>query len=145
MVYVYILSFLSSFFFILFVLHKRQDKTRQGEMRGAQQVQQVLGAVSRYSVAVGVAGSLLASSLYTVDGGERAVIFDRLAGVKKDVKGEGTHLLIPFIQKPIIFEVRTQAHEVSSHTGSRDLQTVEVALRLLYRPDMNMLPEIFSK
>ena len=114
-------------------------------MRGAQQVQQVLGAVSRYSVAVGVAGSLLASSLYTVDGGERAVIFDRLAGVKKDVKGEGTHLLIPFIQKPIIFEVRTQAHEVSSHTGSRDLQTVEVALRLLYRPDMNMLPEIFSK
>lgn len=108
-------------------------------------MQRVLGAVSRYSVVIGVGASLVASSLYTVDGGERAVIFDRLAGVKKEVKGEGTHFLIPFIQKPIIFEVRTQAHEVSSHTGSRDLQTVEVSLRLLYRPDMKMLPEIFSK
>jgi hypothetical protein len=45
----------------------------------------------------------------------------------------------------VSWQVRTQAHEVSSHTGSRDLQTVEVSLRLLYRPDMNMLPEIFSK
>jgi prohibitin 1 len=125
------------------------------------QLNSFLTAVSRYSLLFGVGGSLLATSLYTVDGGERAVIFDRLSGVKKEVKGEGTHFLIPFIQKPIIFEVRmcfacclsltkllkvrTQAHEVSSHTGSRDLQTVEVALRLLYRPDMNMLPEIFSK
>ena len=88
---------------------------------------------------------VLFANRYTVDGGERAVIFDRISGVKQTVTGEGTHFLMPFIQKPIIFEVRTQAHEVSSHTGSRDLQTVEVALRVLYRPDVNMLPEIFSK
>ncbi len=54
-----------------------------------------------------------------VDGGECAVIFDRIYGVKQGVVGEGTHFLIPGLQKPIIFEVRTQAHEVSSHTGSR--------------------------
>jgi prohibitin 1 len=78
-----------------------------------------------------------------VDGGQRAVIFDRFSGVKKSVVGEGTHLLIPFIQKPIIFEVRTQYHEVATHTGSRDLQTVEVALRVLYKPDVAMLPTIF--
>lgn len=80
-----------------------------------------------------------------MDGGQRAVIFDRFDGVKKGVVGEGTHFLIPLIQKPIMFEVRTQAHEVSSYTGSRDLQTVEVALRVLFRPDIDKLPNIFSK
>jgi hypothetical protein len=36
--------------------------------------------------------------LYTVDGGQRAVIFDRLQGVKDEVTGEGTHFLIPGLQ-----------------------------------------------
>jgi prohibitin 1 len=74
----------------------------------SQQIQTLLGAVSRMSVVAGVAGSLLAASMYTVDGGERAVIFDRLQGVKKEIKGEGTHLLLPIMQKPIIFQVRTR-------------------------------------
>ncbi len=104
-----------------------------------------MGALAKWTLVLGTGAAAVSSSLYTVDGGERAVIFDRLSGVKQTVTGEGTHFLLPFIQKPIIFEVRTQAHEVSSHTGSRDLQTVEVALRLLYRPDVAKLPQIFSK
>lgn len=34
----------------------------------------------------------------SVDGGQRAVIFDKFQGVLPDVKGEGTHFKIPFIQ-----------------------------------------------
>lgn len=34
----------------------------------------------------------------TVDGGQRAVIFDKFRGILPDVKGEGTHFRIPFIQ-----------------------------------------------
>ncbi len=105
---------------------------------------QLLGSVVKWSLGLGVLGVSLSTSLYTVDGGERAVIFDRLAGVKQKVVGEGTHFRIPIVQTPVIFEVRTQAHEVSSHTGSRDLQTVEVSLRLLYRPDIESLPKIYS-
>lgn len=40
-----------------------------------------------------------------VDGGHRAVLFDRLQGVKDNVKGEGLHFLIPWIQKPIVFDI----------------------------------------
>jgi prohibitin 1 len=114
-----------------------------GRMRGAQ-IDQLLGAVAKWSLGLGILGVSLSTSLYTVDGGERAVIFDRLAGVKQKVIGEGTHFRIPIVQTPVIYEVRTQAHEVSSHTGSRDLQTVEVSLRLLYRPDIDSLPKIYS-
>jgi prohibitin 1 len=33
------------------------------------------------------------------------VLFDRLVGVKDNVKGEGIHFLVPWIQKPIIFDI----------------------------------------
>lgn len=59
------------------------------------------------------------SSFITVDGGQRAVIFDRFTGVKPDVIGEGTHMLIPGIQKPIIFDIRSTPRVVSTITGSK--------------------------
>ena len=33
-----------------------------------------------------------------VDGGTRAVIFDKISGVQQKVVGEGTHIRIPFLQ-----------------------------------------------
>ena len=40
---------------------------------------------------------MINSALYNVEGGHRAVIFDRFAGVKQEVVGEGTHLMIPWV------------------------------------------------
>lgn len=51
--------------------------------------------------------------------GERAVIFNRLKGVKQDVYSEGTHFLLPWFEWPIIFDVRTRPRVVQSLTGSR--------------------------
>jgi prohibitin 1 len=50
---------------------------------------------------------LLKSMLYTVDGGERAIIYDIFKGIENNViKGEGMHFKMPFVEKPIIFDVR---------------------------------------
>jgi hypothetical protein len=54
-----------------------------------------------------------------VDGGHRAVIFDRFRGVQEEVVGEGTHFLIPWVQKPIIFDVRARPRNVPVITGSK--------------------------
>lgn len=54
-----------------------------------------------------------------MDGGHRAVIFDRFSGVKKQVIGEGTHFFIPWVQKPIIFDVRSRPRNVPVMTGSK--------------------------
>jgi hypothetical protein len=35
---------------------------------------------------------------HLVDGGRRAVIFDKVYGIQKKVVGEGTHFRIPFFQ-----------------------------------------------
>lgn len=54
-----------------------------------------------------------------VEGGHRAVIFDRFYGVKHEVVGEGTHFLIPVLQKPIIFDARAKPRNIPVVTGSK--------------------------
>lgn len=87
---------------------------------------------------------LLQQSMYDVDGGSRAVIFDRISGVKKDVVGEGTHFLVPWLQKAILFDVRTRPRNIMTTTGSKDLQMVSITLRLLHRPEIAKLPAVYQ-
>eukprot|EP00871_Galdieria_phlegrea_P000004 jgi/Galph1/1003/GphlegSOOS_G5848.1 len=82
--------------------------------------------------------------LYNVDGGHRAVIFNKVTGVQPKVYGEGTHVRIPFIEMPIIYDVRAKPRSVQSLTGSRDLQMVQITLRVLSRPDPEKIPIIYQ-
>eukprot|EP00741_Cyanophora_paradoxa_P011202 tig00020554_g10822.t1 len=81
-------------------------------------------------------------SLYNVEGGHRAVVFNRIVGVKDKVYEEGTHVRIPWFDKPIIFDVRSKPKNFPSLTGTRDLQMVNITLRVLSKPDVRKLPEI---
>jgi len=103
-----------------------------------------LAPLVKYLGAAGGLGWLGYNSLYTVDGGHRGVVFNRLQGVKDQVYGEGTHLVVPWFEWPVIFDVRTRPKELPSLTGTRDLQNVNVSLRVLYRPDVKHLPSILS-
>lgn len=99
-----------------------------------------------YRVApIAAGGAFLASqSLFDVKGGTRAVIFDRLSGVKDEVINEGTHFLIPWLQRSIMFDVRTKPRSMSTTTGSKDLQMVSLTLRVLHRPNVQALPKIYQ-
>lgn len=58
--------------------------------------------------------------------------------------GEGTHFFVPWVQRPIIFDIRSRPRNVPSITGSKDLQNVNITLRLLFRPIPDELPKIFT-
>ncbi|KAH6627136.1 band 7 family-domain-containing protein [Chaetomium sp. MPI-SDFR-AT-0129] len=103
-----------------------------------------LGLLYSAAIPAVVGYSLLQSSIYDVKGGTRAVIFDRLSGVKDTVTNEGTHFLIPWLQKAIIFDVRTKPRIIPTTTGSKDLQMVSLTLRVLHRPDVQALPKIYQ-
>lgn len=93
---------------------------------------------------LGGAGLYTASNtLYNVEGGHRAIIFNRLVGVKDKVYPEGTHVVIPWLERPIIYDVRARPHLVESTSGSRDLQMVKIGLRVLVRPEPDQLPTIY--
>lgn len=83
-------------------------------------------------------------SFYTVEGGHRAIIFSRLQGIKDDIYTEGMHFRIPWFQYPIIYDIRTKPRNLASPTGSKDLQMVNINLRVLSRPDASKLPTIYS-
>ncbi|ODV85325.1 hypothetical protein CANARDRAFT_7971 [[Candida] arabinofermentans NRRL YB-2248] len=100
--------------------------------------------ISKLAVPVGVSVMAAQYSLYDVQGGQRAVIFDRFSGIKSQVVGEGLNFVIPWLQKPIIFDVRTKPRTITTTTGSKDLQTVSLTLRVLHRPDVQNLPSIYQ-
>jgi hypothetical protein len=103
-----------------------------------------LNAISKWAVPVFLAVSLGQAAMYDVKGGTRAVIFDRLSGVQEQVVNEGTHFLIPWLQKSIIYDVRTKPRNISTTTGSKDLQMVSLTLRVLHRPEVQKLPKIYQ-
>ncbi|KAI0024128.1 band 7 family-domain-containing protein [Xylariomycetidae sp. FL0641] len=98
----------------------------------------------RLAVPAFFGASLFQSSIYDVRGGSRAVIFDRLQGVKEGVISEGTHFLVPWLQRHIIFDVRTKPRMIATTTGSKDLQMVSLTLRVLHRPEVKALPQIYQ-
>jgi prohibitin 1 len=98
-----------------------------------------------HAIVVQCCGSFSHLQKFAVDGGQRAVILDQFRGVLPDVKGEGTHLIMPGLQKPYIFDVRLRPRVISTRTGTKDLQEVSISLRVLYRPEIEFLPETFSK
>uniref|UniRef100_A0A2K5CWN6 Prohibitin n=1 Tax=Aotus nancymaae TaxID=37293 RepID=A0A2K5CWN6_AOTNA len=79
----------------------------------------------KFGLTIAVAGRVVNSALYNVGAGHRADI----------VVGEGTHFLIPWVQKPIIFDFIT---------GSKDLQNISITLRILFQPFTSQLPHIFT-
>lgn len=99
--------------------------------------------LAKGAAAFGVVGSAVSSAMYDVDGGEQAVIFDRLRGVLDTTSGQGTHFLVPVLQQPVIFDVRTRPRSISSVTGTKDLQQVNLTLRVLARPEVTKLPTIY--
>lgn len=103
-----------------------------------------LNVVYRLAVPLAVGVAVAQSALYDVKGGTRAVIFDRLRGVREQVSNEGTHFLIPWLQRAIIYDVRTRPRNISTTTGSKDLQMVSLTLRVLHRPEVSMLPKIYQ-
>ncbi|CAK0781536.1 Prohibitin-1, subunit of the prohibitin complex (Phb1p-Phb2p) [Coccomyxa viridis] len=82
-------------------------------------------------------------SLFNVEGGHRAIVFNRLSGIKDRVYEEGTHLMIPWFEWPYIYDVRARPNVIQSTSGSRDLQMVNIGLRVLTRPMPAKLPELY--
>ncbi|XP_011823908.1 PREDICTED: LOW QUALITY PROTEIN: prohibitin-like [Mandrillus leucophaeus] len=102
-------------------------------------------SIDKFGLALAVEGGVVNSALYNVDAGHRAVLFDRFRGVQAIEVGKGTHFLTPWLQKPVIFDCRSQPRNVPVITGSKDLQNVNITLRITFRPVASQLPPILTR
>mmetsp|Transcript_12277 Transcript_12277/g.21909 ORF Transcript_12277/g.21909 Transcript_12277/m.21909 type:complete len:286 (+) Transcript_12277:200-1057(+) len=109
----------------------------------ARQVAVGLTRVAQLAAVAGVGGWAAQNCLYNVDAGEAAVLYDRLReGVQPEARLEGTHFKVPFVQTPYVYSIRSKPRVVTSTTPTRDLQTVNIALRVLSRPEVSKLSSI---
>ncbi|KAF1838395.1 hypothetical protein BDW02DRAFT_564994 [Decorospora gaudefroyi] len=83
------------------------------------------------------------NALFNVDGGHRAIKYTRVGGVQKEIYNEGTHFRIPWFETPITYDVRAKPRNVASLTGTKDLQMVNITCRVLSRPRVDALPQIY--
>ena len=72
-------------------------------------------------VCVSLSLSFFLLLVLAVEGGHRAVMFNRVSGVSQKVYGEGTHLMLPWFDRPVIYDVRTRPRNINSLTGSKGL------------------------
>merc|ERR1712000_418425 len=81
--------------------HRHRQRFNSKMMQKLQALGPALNRVAIGAVSVGAVGYALNESMYTVDGGERAIIFDRLRNGTRDfIVKPGTHFLIPPSNSP---------------------------------------------
>lgn len=85
----------------------------------------------------------MSHSLFNVDGGHRALKYSRLFGIMDKVYSEGTHFLVPWFETAVDYDVRAKPRNIASLTGTKDLQMVNITLRVLSRPSVENLRNIY--
>lgn len=95
-------------------------------------------------VVLAIGFATINSSLFNVDGGHRAIVYNRVGGISPRIYPEGTHIAVPWFQSPIMFDVRAKPRNVASLTGTKDLQMVNITCRVLSRPNIGSLPLIYQ-
>lgn len=101
-------------------------------------------ALAQFAAFVGAATYGAYHSIYNVPAGHRAVVYSRIDGVGQTVMEQGTHFVLPWLQRPIIFDVRTRPRTYASLTGTKDLQMINISIRVLSKPDRGRLQWIYT-
>ncbi len=101
---------------------------------------------------------LVSQSLLLVPPGYRAVIFNTLSGLELQARGEGLHLLLPLVQSPILYDVRSQTYTMSANQRegsvsgddalrvlSSDGQQISMDLSVRFHVNADTVPQLHAK
>ncbi len=105
-----------------------------------------------------IGGSLLARALaYVTPPGQATVIFDAFRGLQRDrIRQPGVTLLVPFVERPISYEMRTRTWEFSDDVGpntlgsaitvnSADGQAFAIEVYVALRPNPDTLDDLHAE
>lgn len=92
------------------------------------------------AVAVGVGAY---TCTFVVRPGEAAVIYNKFTGLKEQTYGEGLHFRVLGLDEVKLFDVRIRPRVLQTMTGTMDLQMVNIRLRVLFRPQVDRLAQIY--
>lgn len=107
------------------------------------------------AIAVLILLTVVLQCVTVVPAGTRTVVFNTLTGVRAAPLSEGLHLLLPVIETPIPYDVRTQTYTMASQASegqilsddalkvlSADGQQITLDVSVRYRLDPNRVPHL---
>lgn len=71
--------------------------------------------------------------------------FNIFTGLSSETYIEGYHFAIPIVEKPIKFNTRVDYFDATVSTPNRDLQKIDLAARVSYKPRKDQLHRIYSE
>jgi len=74
--------------------------------------------------------------------GQVAIKFNKLTGLSPKPHFEGLNIVIPYLEKPFIYNIKSESKQYDSKTGTKDLQLIDVSIRVIVRPDRTKIHEI---
>jgi prohibitin 2 len=105
------------------------------------------GALSGLLVAaigLGGVGYVANESVVIIQPGRLGVVYNRVGGLnEKATLTEGLNFVIPWFQRPVIYDIRTRSQVVNTSSGSKDLQMVQISLRVLFKPNPTELSTMY--
>ena len=96
-----------------------------------------------FTAGTAVIGIVAYSSCFVVTPGQCAVVYNRFSGVKNAIYTEGLQFRILGLEEPKLFDIRFRPRVLSTETGTKDLQMVNIKLRVLFHPIPERLPDIY--
>lgn len=104
-----------------------------------------LNIMRNITLGCAVTGSAVYASTFVVYPGEAAILYNRISGIKEKVYTEGMHVRVLGLDDPKIFDVRLRPRVLNTMTGTKDLQMVNIRLRVLFHPIPERLPTIYRE
>jgi prohibitin 2 len=83
-------------------------------------------------------------SVVIIQPGHMGVVYNRIGGLDEKARlQEGLNFVFPFFQRANIYDTRVRSQVVNTSSGSKDLQQVQISLRVLFRPNKDKLPTLY--
>lgn len=83
------------------------------------------------------------SCCFVVYPGEACILYNKITGLKESVYGEGLQCRILGLDEIMRFNTRIRPRTLQTMTGTKDLQMVNIRLRVLFRPMVDRLPQLY--
>ena len=93
---------------------------------------------------LGVLGYGAYKSVVVVQPGHLGLVYNRWGGLNDSGSlNEGLNFVIPWFQRPVMYDCRIRSQVVNTSSGSKDLQMVAISLRVVFKPNPAEIATIY--
>jgi prohibitin 2 len=83
------------------------------------------------------------NSVVVVQPGHLGLVYNRTGGLNEGTLNEGLNFVIPWSQRPVVYDCRIRSQVLNTPSGTKDLQLVAISLRVVFKPNPSEIATIY--